>query len=126
LNYLRRIKDVFTGLVGKDALGRIDIATVKALEGRAPGASTKDLSELRGGKIFSAFSDRERDMIYERLKMVDGLVLSLFTFFRDIQYLKLCIDCLKRLVIVNKRESVCETLARTYSDKNQREGHVKI
>ncbi|KAH6701287.1 hypothetical protein BKA61DRAFT_204025 [Leptodontidium sp. MPI-SDFR-AT-0119] len=126
LNYLRRIKEVFTGLVGKDALGRIDTATVKALEGRAPGASTKDLSELQGGKIFSAFSNRERDVIWERLKMIDGLVPSLFTFFRDIQYLKLCIDCLKRLVIVPKRESVCETLARTYSDENQREGHVKI
>ncbi|KAH7323832.1 hypothetical protein BKA65DRAFT_555502 [Rhexocercosporidium sp. MPI-PUGE-AT-0058] len=112
--------------LGKDALGRIDTATVKALEGRAPGASTKDLSELRGGKIFSAFSDRERDVIWERLKMIDGLVPSLFTFFRDIQYLKLCIDCLKRLVIVPKRESVCETLARTYSDENQREGQVKI
>jgi len=99
---------------------------VKALEGRAPGASTKDLSELQGGKIFSAFNNREREMIYERLKMIDGLVPSLFTFFRDIQYLKRCIDCLERLVIVPKRESVCETLARTYSDENQREGHVKI
>jgi len=99
---------------------------VKALEERAPGASTKDLSELQGGKIFSAFNNREREMIYERLKMIDGLVPSLFTFFRDIQYLKRCIDCLERLVIVPKRESVCETLARTYSDENQREGHVKI
>ncbi|KAH9208266.1 hypothetical protein DL95DRAFT_395437, partial [Leptodontidium sp. 2 PMI_412] len=102
-------------MVGKDALRRIDTATVKALEGRAP-----------GGKIFSAFSNREREIIYERLKMIDGLVPSLFTFFRDIQYLKLCMDCLKRLLIVPKRESVYETLARTYSDKNQREGHVKI
>ncbi|PVH67490.1 hypothetical protein DL98DRAFT_443489, partial [Cadophora sp. DSE1049] len=126
LNYLRRIKEVFTSLVGKEALGRIDTATVKALEGRAPGASTKDLSELRGGKIFSAFSDREREMICEKLKMIDGLVPSLFTFFRDIQHLKLCINCLKRLVVVPKRESVCETLARTYSGKNQRKGYVKI
>ena len=53
-------------------------------------------------------------------------MLSLFTFFRDIQYLKLYIDCLKRLVIVPKRASVCETLVRSYSDKNQREGHVQI
>ncbi|KAH6708736.1 hypothetical protein BKA61DRAFT_696479 [Leptodontidium sp. MPI-SDFR-AT-0119] len=58
--------------------------------------------------------------------MIDGLVPSLFAFFSDIQYLKLCMDCLKRLLIVPKRESVYETLARTYSDKNQREGHVKI
>ncbi|KAH8799388.1 hypothetical protein F5884DRAFT_686783, partial [Xylogone sp. PMI_703] len=126
LNYLRRIKEVLTYLVGKDALGRIDTATVKALERRAPGASINDRNELRGGKIFGAFSDRERDQIWDRLQMVDGLVPSLFTFFRDIQYLKLCIDCLKRLVIVPKRASVCETLARSYSGKNQREGHVKI
>ncbi|KAL5313293.1 hypothetical protein ACEPPN_019026 [Leptodophora sp. 'Broadleaf-Isolate-01'] len=118
LNYLRRIKEVFTSLVGKEALGRIDTATVKALEGRAPGASTKDLSELRGGKIFSAFSDREREMICEKLKMIDGLVPSLFTFFRDIQHLKLCINCLKRLVVVPRRESICETLVRTYSEES--------
>ncbi|KAH9204481.1 hypothetical protein DL95DRAFT_116082 [Leptodontidium sp. 2 PMI_412] len=126
LSYLRRIKEVFTGLVGKDVLGRIDTATVKALERRAPGVSTKDLSELREGKIFSAFSHRERDMTWERLKMMDGHVPTLFTFFRDIQYLKLCIDCLKSLVIVPKRETICGTLARSYSDTNEREGYVKI
>ncbi len=54
---------MFTDLVGKDALGRIDTITVKALEQRAPGTSTKDLSKLRGGKIFSAFSDGERNKI---------------------------------------------------------------
>lgn len=56
--------------------------------------------------------------------MIDSLVPSLV---RDIQYLKLCVDRLKRLVVVPKREkSVYETLERTYSDKNQKSGHVKI
>ncbi|KAH9203631.1 hypothetical protein DL95DRAFT_472198 [Leptodontidium sp. 2 PMI_412] len=109
LSYLRRVKEVFTGLVGKDVLGRIDTATVKALERRAP-----------------VFSHRERDMTWEKLKMMDGLVPTLFTFFRDIQYLKLCIDCLKSLVIVPKRETICGTLARSYSDTNEREGYVRI
>ncbi|OBT40478.1 hypothetical protein VE00_07893 [Pseudogymnoascus sp. WSF 3629] len=124
LNYLRRIKEVLTDLVGKDALGKVDTATVKALELRAPGASTNDRNKC--GKIFSAFSDRERDKIRDRLQMVDGLVPSLFTFFRDINYLKLCIDCLKRLVIVPKGASVCESLALICLGKNQREGHVRI
>ena len=110
--------------MGKDALGKVDTATVKALELRAPGASTNDRNEC--GKIFSAFSDRERDKIRDRLQMVDGLVPSLFTFFRDINYLKLCIDCLKRLVIVPKGASVCESLALKCLGKNQREGHVRI
>ncbi|KAH8802037.1 hypothetical protein F5882DRAFT_153355 [Hyaloscypha sp. PMI_1271] len=58
--------------------------------------------------------------------MVDGLIPSLFTFFRDIQYLKLCLDCLKRLTSVPKRRSVHEMVQDKYSGKNQKEGHVKI
>jgi hypothetical protein len=50
--------------------------------------------------------------------MVDGLVPSLFTFFRDINYLKLYINCLKRLVIIPKGASVYESLALKYLGKN--------
>ena len=46
---------------------KIDQATVKALELRAPRASTLDAralrSQLRGGEIFNAFSGHERDGI---------------------------------------------------------------
>ncbi|KFY64740.1 hypothetical protein V496_03055 [Pseudogymnoascus sp. VKM F-4515 (FW-2607)] len=49
LHYLRRIKQVWSDLVGgnKAAMGKIDQATVKALELRAPRASTADAEFLR-------------------------------------------------------------------------------
>jgi hypothetical protein len=58
--------------------------------------------------------------------MVDGLILTLSSFFKDLNYLQLLVDCLKRLADVPKRASVCETIQRTYTGVNQREGEVKI
>ncbi|KFY02484.1 hypothetical protein V490_00485, partial [Pseudogymnoascus sp. VKM F-3557] len=90
LHYLRRIKQVWSDLVrgNKAAMGKIDQATVKALEMRAPGASTADAEFLRirvrGGELFSAFDDWERDDIWSRLTCVEGLIPSLATFFKDI------------------------------------------
>lgn len=99
-----------------------------ALELRAPGASTADAEFLRnrGRAIFSAFTDHERDQILDSLQMVDGLILSLSSLFRDLNYLELLVDCLKRLVTVPKRRSVCETIQSKYTGVNQQEGQVKI
>ena len=47
--------------------------------------------------------------------MVDGLILTLSSFFRDLNYLQLLVDCLKRLAIVPKRGSVCETIQSKYT-----------
>ena len=99
-----------------------------ALELRAPGASTTDAQFLRnqGRAIFSAFTDHERDQILDTLLMVDGLILTFSSFFRDLNYLELLVDCLKRLVTVLKRGSVCETIQSKYTGVNQQEGQVKI
>ena len=112
----------------EQALKRFDRPTITALESRAPGASTADAQFLRnqGRAIFSAFTDHERDQILDRLPMVDGLILTLSSFFKDLNYLQLLIDCLKRLVIVPKRRSVCETIQSKYTGVNQQEGQVKI
>jgi hypothetical protein len=56
--------------------------------------------KVLGGQIFSAFSRSERELIWTRLEIFDGLIPSLFTFFQDINYLQLCVDCVKRLVYV--------------------------
>ncbi|KAH8765626.1 hypothetical protein BGZ57DRAFT_533732 [Hyaloscypha finlandica] len=130
LHYLSNIKKGLLALVGGDeqALKRFDRPTITALESRAPGASTADAQFLRnqGRAIFSAFTDHERDQILNRLPMVDGLILTLSSFFKDLNYLQLLIDCLKRLVIVPKRRSVCETIQSKYTGVNQQEGQVKI
>ena len=130
MHYLGNIKKGLLALVGgdKQALKRFDRPAVAALELRAPGASTADAQFLRnqGRAIFSAFSNHERDQILDRLPMVDGLILTLSSLFRDLNYLQLLVDCLKRLVVVPKRGSVCETIQSKYTGVNQREGQVKI
>jgi hypothetical protein len=104
----------------KQAFKWFDRPTVAALELRAPGASTADAQFLRnqGRAIFSAFTDHERDQILDRLPMVDGLILTLSSFFRDLNYLQLLDDCLKRLVVVPKRGSVYETIQSKYTGVN--------
>ncbi|KFY68421.1 hypothetical protein V496_01043 [Pseudogymnoascus sp. VKM F-4515 (FW-2607)] len=107
INYLTHIKETWSSLVEDDktAMGKIDHKTVKSLELRAPWASTLDAEYLRSevleGRLFSAFSFPERIGIWNRLRMVDGLIPSLFTFFKDVRYLELCNNCLKRLVTEN-------------------------
>jgi hypothetical protein len=132
LHYLGNIKKGLLALVGGDlqALKGFDRPTVTALELRAPGASTADAqflrNQIRGGAIFSAFTDHERDRILDRLPMVDGLILTLSSFFRDLNYLQLLVDCLKRLVVTPPRKGVCETIQSKYTGVNQQEGQVKI
>ena len=132
MRYLGHIKQVWSHLVQGDtnAMRKIDQATVKALELRAPRASTLDAralrGQLRGGEIFSAFSDRERDGIWSRLQMVDGLIPSLYTFFKDLQYLQVCVDCVKRLTRLSTGQSVYEAVERRFRGVNQTEGLVKV
>ncbi|KAH6721992.1 hypothetical protein BKA61DRAFT_451319, partial [Leptodontidium sp. MPI-SDFR-AT-0119] len=110
--YLRHIKRVWSGLVrgNRDAMSRIDTATVQALQMRAPRASTTDAkilqSQLRAGEIFSAFDDSEREDIWSKLSMVEGLIPSLHTFFMDVLYLENCVNCVKRLTTLSARQSL--------------------
>lgn len=75
-------------------------------------------SEVLEGRLFSAFSFPERLGIWSRLQMVDGFIPSLFTFFKDIRYLELCNDCVKRLVSVSPRQDVYLALRKKYTGAN--------
>lgn len=84
----------------------MDEITVITLELTASRASTSDAEELRGqvrgGKIIAAFNDQEREHILTKLLLVNGLIPSLHTFFRDLQYLQACVDCVKRLIVLGE------------------------
>ncbi|KAI9770687.1 MAG: hypothetical protein M1839_003071 [Geoglossum umbratile] len=130
MRYLEHIRKVWSGLLQDDkaALRKVDQATVKALELRAPQASTLDAASLRsqilGGQVFSAFSDHERQDIWERVQLVEGVIPSLFTFFKDILYLHECAACMRRLLSLTPRETVFSTLERRFTGVNQRDGFV--
>ena len=111
-------------------MGKIDTATVKALELRAPRASTDDMEflrvQLRDGTAFGAFNTSERNDIWHQLRQVDGLIPSLFTFFRDLQYLELCSDSVKRLKAPSRKLDVFDTMQDKFTGVNQVDGRVKI
>ncbi|ELR07358.1 hypothetical protein GMDG_08373 [Pseudogymnoascus destructans 20631-21] len=130
LHYLRRIKQVWSDLVrdNKAAMGKIDQATVKALEMKAPRASTADAEFLRirvrGGELFSAFDDCERDDIWSRLTCIDGLIPSLATFFKDIRYLERLANCVKQLTGDNVQ--ISHAFKQLFSPVDQEDGRVRI
>ena len=89
----------------------IDLHTVDTLQLYAPRASKVDRKTVKGkilgGEIFSKFSRSERAAIWEKIRtheMCDGIIPSLYIFFRDISYLELCANAVKRLVVLNKQQ----------------------
>jgi hypothetical protein len=101
-HYLNYVKDVWYGIVGHNplAMAKIDQQTVEELQMRVPYA---EKTEVRGlildGKVFAAFSDHERFVIWERLQRFDGLIPSLYSFFEDFKCLESWASCLRRLFI---------------------------
>ncbi|ELR09839.1 hypothetical protein GMDG_04322, partial [Pseudogymnoascus destructans 20631-21] len=104
LHYLRRIKQVWSDLVrgNKAAMGKIDQATVKALELKAPRASTADAEFLR----------------------IRGLIPSLATFFKDIGYLERLTNCVKQLTGNNVQ--ISHAFKQLFSPVDQEDGRVRI
>ena len=103
---------------------------MKALELTAPGNSTSDAetlrSQLRGGQIFGAFDDQEREHILTKLLLVDGLIPSLYTFFRDLQYLQSCVDCVKRLISPSPGQTLFNAMECAFTGINQRDDQVTL
>ena len=80
---------------------------------------------MRGGKIFGAFNDQEREHILTKLLLVDGLIPSLHTF-RDLQYLQACIDCVKRLISLCPEQTLFNAMECAFTGINQRDRQVTL
>lgn len=126
LCYLDHIKEIWFTLLQRDenAMRLVDHTTVKALELKAPRASTLDAETLRGqvlgGEIFSAFSEQDRVGIWGRLQATTGLIPSLFTLFENMKTLEVNTDCVKCLISLSPRDTVSTALERAFTDANQR------
>ncbi|KAE8391594.1 hypothetical protein BDV23DRAFT_69197 [Aspergillus alliaceus] len=113
IHYLTHVKNFWATLVNYDRtrMALIDLHTVDTLQLYAPRASKVDRKTVKGkilgGEVFSNFSRSERAGIWEKIRtheMCDGIIPSLHTFFRDISYLELCANAVKRLVVLNKQQ----------------------
>ncbi|KAF7133642.1 hypothetical protein CNMCM5793_004950 [Aspergillus hiratsukae] len=112
IHYLGGIWTFWAALVNHDRtwMARIDPYTVDMLQLHAPRASEVDQTTVEGrilsGEVFSNFTRSERTSIWANLQSheaCDGIIPSLHTFFRDISYLELCANAVKRLVVLNKQ-----------------------
>ena len=132
INSLEHIRDFWHDLLDGDidALRKVDEPTVKALELRAPRSSTFDAetiqSQVRGAQIFSAFNDQDRSEILSRLLQFKGLIPSLYAFFRNLCYWEACVDSIRHLVTVSRRDTIFTALERHFIGINQQEGEVVI
>ena len=110
----------------KHDMQKVDHATVKALELRAPGTSTSDIMtlfrQLKTGAIFGAFGMDRRMEIWARLQAWEGLVPTLRTFFEDFKYIEVCAKCVKQLVKVPLRKTLYTAMVRSFSETSQRRG----
>ncbi|KAH8701384.1 hypothetical protein GQ44DRAFT_778714 [Phaeosphaeriaceae sp. PMI808] len=128
LSYLdENIRGFWTKIFRGDrqAMLKVSRADVQALELKAPGACRSDrlsiYGQLRAGKIFGAFTDREREAIWTDIlsETTNRLIPSLSSFFADVNYLKGPADCVKALVELWPDETVSSALERIFSDANQ-------
>lgn len=107
------IREFWVSLVSADptnpdleAMRKIDANTVENLELMAPKVSSRDAKKLhrllRNGKVLSNFTLSERARMWSWLREYDGIIPSLRTFFRDVEYLKECANPMKLLVNFSK------------------------
>ncbi|KAM3471501.1 hypothetical protein MY8738_009293 [Beauveria namnaoensis] len=114
LAYLRFIKDFWYNVFDRDeaAMEKLDEDTIDKIQLTAPGACERQARHLyekvNSGQIFSAFSDTERNRIWLRLCSAtkDCLVPSLLAFFENLKYLQPAADCMRRLVHLERKQSI--------------------
>ncbi|KAJ6018994.1 hypothetical protein N7522_001061 [Penicillium canescens] len=101
---LTRLLQYWSSLVehNRTKMLKVDPHTVEILQLLAPGVSSKDRITVKGlvhsGEVFSNFTQSERASIWKRLKKTEGIIPSLYTFFKDLRYLESCANCIKRLI----------------------------
>lgn len=58
--------------------------------------------------------------------MIEGLIPSLHTLFRDVGYLEHCVNCVKRLTALSPQQSLSRSMKGRFTGANQRHGRVKV
>lgn len=110
-------------------MAKIDPHTVDMLQLRAPKASKADKKAVKGlilsGEVFSEFSEADSAAIWHKLRSCeacDCVIPSIHTFFRDISYLNVCADAVKRLAVLNKQHpTVQKALAHSFRPRRANE-----
>jgi hypothetical protein len=131
LCYLGYVEEVWKKILpSPEAQQKLNEADVKALELTAPGACKADkerlYGQLRGGNIFGAFNEQEREAIWEIVLVIssDRLIPSFYSYFEDINYFQGPVKCIKPLL--DSRDSVSAALLRAFKDENRSVGQYVV
>jgi hypothetical protein len=109
----------------------VDQESVKMVESKAPGASRHDLELLREpmqeGKLFPLIRDqKERDMIWARLSSIEYLIVTIYTLFEDVKYLRPLQKVVIRLLLPDFKGTIRKALRRAFTGTHQEEGTFKV
>ena len=103
---------------------KVDYMTVKALEVQAPGVSSSDAMSLfralKKGDMFGAFSLEERMKIWARLYTTEGFVPTLWAFFENFKYIKVCAEYVKSLVKIPPKTTLFGAMEKCFVANSQR------
>jgi hypothetical protein len=102
---LEQIRSVWADvLLGQDKAlwSLVDAQTVRKLQSRAPAISANDKKDLEEAwsenRLFPYLDMSSRQQVSARLQKVRDPIPTLHTFFRDLRYLEVAADVMKRLV----------------------------
>jgi hypothetical protein len=126
---LNHVKDFWFALVNDRpaSVAKIDQHTVEELELMAPRVEAKAVHGLViSGQVFADFDENERVAIWEKLRLFNGLVPSLHSFFEDFKCFESWAHCLTRLFTLGK-STVRDTMngLRIHSDDSVETCSVK-
>ena len=122
------MKDFWFTLVDSDpaSVAKIDQQTVEKLQLMAPRAEAKVVQGLvLSGQAFADFDESERMAIWERFRLLDGLVPSLYSFFEDFKCFESWAHCLTRLFTL-KRPTVQSTMNSLWTHSDNGDGTCLI
>jgi hypothetical protein len=105
----------------------LDPETVTKIQLRVPGYSRSDRDDLerafRAGQLFSGINDHlERQKIWENLQTINFPILSIFSLFEDLKYLKAPAKIVRQLVPKSKfstRVAMRQIFSRRNLEKNR-------
>ncbi|PTB40387.1 hypothetical protein M441DRAFT_459700 [Trichoderma asperellum CBS 433.97] len=102
-----------------EALDKIDIEDVQALELRCPQLCSRDaediLKMINDGHIFRAFNQEERESIKHIILSIDYVIPSIGTFFQDVHLLEMCAASMRHIVTPFYKMTIRETLRRGFT-----------
>jgi hypothetical protein len=131
IHYLSHIQDTWKRILQDEALvDYVDEASVEAVQLRAPKISQLDRDFIQlcmeSGKLFPGIKDNAiRASVLKNLLSIH-LIPSLYTFLKDMEYLKPCAKIMKRLIPKPPKQKQMMTLRRRYQEHFLYGGNITV